>query len=447
MTVLISSTANDQLTQFDLALDSVTLVSSEGKSVSLFSLPQNAEFIHVNGKLEPLITVSIPRGTYTSAQLEVGSGDFACEALDSSGSVFSSQTGVQQVPESGVTVNLTNPITVGGAATAIVLDLQVSQSASWGGCSTSSGTQPFSITPTVVISQMGNSDEFAGGVTMTGLLGLVSSVDASRTHFEVTSANIPLWESDPSGPSWQIYSNNATSYQGITGLSQLVAGMPVDVDAVLQADGSLLATRIAVYDTNIENITISNGPLLSLSASEPVLKAFNMYAEGLLSGGLGGAPFSYGNANFQISDTGNLQSLPFNASFTATNMVAGQNVLISTHALSLEPNPVYMPAATVTLLPQTINGTVSAISSQSGFTTYTVTLAPYDLFPQFAVQPDQTTVLTNPNTVVVYADSKTQMLNTQSIAVGNVVRFYGLIFNDSGTLRMDCAQVNDGVPE
>lgn len=26
-------------------------------------------------------------------------------------------------------------------------------------------------------------------------------------------------------------------------------------------------------------------------------------------------------------------------------------------------------------------------------------------------------------------------------------RFCGLVFNDNGTLRMDCAQINDGVAE
>jgi hypothetical protein len=26
-------------------------------------------------------------------------------------------------------------------------------------------------------------------------------------------------------------------------------------------------------------------------------------------------------------------------------------------------------------------------------------------------------------------------------------RFYGLVFNDNGALRMDCAQVNDGVAD
>ena len=71
----------------------------------------------------------------------------------------------------------------------------------------------------------------------------------------------------------------------------------------------------------------------------------------------------------------------------------------------------------------------------------------HDLFPNLAAQPGQTTVLTNPNTVVVYADSNAQMLNSSALSVGGVFRFYGLVFNDNGTLRMDCAQVNDGVAE
>jgi hypothetical protein len=39
------------------------------------------------------------------------------------------------------------------------------------------------------------------------------------------------------------------------------------------------------------------------------------------------------------------------------------------------------------------------------------------------------------------------MLNKSSLAAGSLFRFYGLVFNDNGTLRMDCAQINDGVTE
>lgn len=48
--------------------------------------------------------------------------------------------------------------------------------------------------------------------------------------------------------------------------------------------------------------------------------------------------------------------------------------------------------------------------------------------------------------MVVYAGN-TQMLNSGAVSVGGLFRFYGLMLNDNGTLRMDCAQVNDGVPE
>jgi hypothetical protein len=49
--------------------------------------------------------------------------------------------------------------------------------------------------------------------------------------------------------------------------------------------------------------------------------------------------------------------------------------------------------------------------------------------------------------VQVYVDGSTQKLNTQSLAAGSTLRFNGLVFNDSGTLRMDCGEVSDGVPQ
>lgn len=230
----------------------------------------------------------------------------------------------------------------------------------------------------------------------------------------------------------------------------LVVGMPVDMDFVIKQDGSLLATRVAVYDTNTTNLSAAYGPPLSIYSSGayqdvyPVMDTLEVEQVGNLTSLTG----FYGgllNATSQISGQfTNLQSLPFVATFNSSNMVDGENVLFSTHEAS--PN-FAEPVTTLTLLPQTIDGTVSAISNEGNFTTYTVTLAPYDLFPNLAVQPSQTTLLTNPNTVVVYADSNTQTLNSRAINVGGVFRFYGLVFNDNGTLRMDCAEVNDGVAE
>jgi hypothetical protein len=90
---------------------------------------------------------------------------------------------------------------------------------------------------------------------------------------------------------------------------------------------------------------------------------------------------------------------------------------------------------------------VTTVSSVGGFKVYTLALAAYDLPPQLAVQAGQTTLLTNPSTIQVYADSSAQMLNSGTVAVGSVLRFNGLLFNDHGTLKMDCAWVKDGVAE
>jgi hypothetical protein len=127
-------------------------------------------------------------------------------------------------------------------------------------------------------------------------------------------------------------------------------------------------------------------------------------------------------------------------------MVAGQNVAVASQVI-MTSGPTRTHATTITLMPQTINATVTGVSSSGGFTVYTVGLAVYDLFPVLAVQPGQTTALQNPSSVEIYVDSNTQMLNSNAIAPGNVLRFNGVIFNDNGVARMVCRQVNDGIAE
>jgi hypothetical protein len=223
--------------------------------------------------------------------------------------------------------------------------------------------------------------------------------------------------------------------------------MPVDMDVAIRADGTLLATRVAVYDTTPSNLSISIGPQAYVTASEPLMNPLAIENQGpdYLGYNGGSTDYNFANAVFQTStQMANVNTLPFAASFNATNMVPGQNIFVTTHSAA---DSLPYQAATITLLPQTIDGTVAALSSNGSFTTYTISLAPYDLFTNLAVLPGQATLLTNPDNVVAYVDSNTQMLNSNSLSVGGVFRFSGLVFNDNGTLRMDCAQVNDGVAE
>jgi hypothetical protein len=442
VTVLASSSANDQLSSFTVMINSLTLTSKSGATINVLASPVSEEFIHLNGHVEPIATVSIPQGDYVSASATV---DFALP-------VCHGQAPGEDLTDSlgggpSETINLPQPITVTGEAMGLVLNLQVNQYPEECPTTTEFVFAPpvaatFNLAPLTIAAQPTNS---ANGLAV-GLEGTIASLGSGGSGI-----NVDALVDGQTSPVWQVSFNGSTLFQGVSGASQLAVGLPVNMDLAIQPDGTFLATRVEAISTDVTTLTLATGPLMNVTNSLPVGFFTDASQEGYLPWGGGGGglgPVNFANAQFQISGQfENLASLPFTASFNVENMVAGQNLTITTQATAIEGGPVYFPATTMTLVPQTINGTVSVISTTDNFTAYTVTLAPYDLFPQFAVQPEQTTLLTSPNTVVVYADSNTQMLNSTSVGVGGVFRFYGLVFNDNGTLRMDCAQVNDGVAE
>ncbi len=445
VTVLLSSAANDQLTEFDIGLQSISLTSQLGKEVSLLSLAngqeQGAEFIHVNGGIDPLLTLSVPQDVYTAATIGVDQSDFACATLTPDGGLATSffQYGATSTnaPSTNVTVSMPSPITVTGDHMALLLELQTLQSANYSSCY-SQGIQQWSITPTFNVTPVALSAQptNAGNGKAFGIDGQITAMNTNG------SLTLTL----PEGPrTLSINTNSATTYQGVSGYSALADGLFVETDGAIQTDGSLLATRIAVQDLSAVQTQI--GPVLQTNESEPVLFMWGRLQQGTALQALGAQAFSLANAAFQVSGQfSNLQSLPFVPSFDYGNMVPGQTVYLTADTLVSSGGYPYTPATTVTLIPQTVDGTVIASSAAGNFTDYTVSLAPYDLFPTLAVQQGQASLLTSPNQIEVYVDGNTQMLNTKAIAAGNTMRFYGLIFNDNGTLRMDCGQVNDGVP-
>ena len=286
----------------------------------------------------------------------------------------------------------------------------------------------------------------SGNGKLSGLDAEVASVGMTGSSLTLTVAGGPFGTRTISASA-----NNQTVFQGINGASALSPGMFLNVDGAIQSDGSLLATRIAVQDPAAINEI--SGPLLFVDSVAPVLTQYGRTELGTLVPDNGQnlyfdiPEFDFSKAAFNISgQLTNLQTLPFVPSFTGSNMVAGQNVSITSPTLSLVGG-VYTPANTITLAPQAINATVVAAQPIGSFVDYTVSLASYDLFPTLANQQGQTTLLNNPSQVEVYVDSNTQKLNKQALAPGSTLRFYGLVFNDNGTLRMDCAQVNDGVTQ
>jgi len=444
--VALSSTANDQVTRFDLTLQTLTLTNQSGNTVTLVGSQQPAEFMHLNGGIEPLMTISVPQGIYTSATATLGGAVFVCLGQVPGGGLgIANYSLINQGP----TVTLPSPITVTGSSMALLLNMQVSDSAIFSACWTNPPFEGFSMTPTFSLTPLtlSSSPTNSGNGKVSGLVATLASVGTTPSSLTLTIPGGPLGTRTLSASS-----NSATVFQGVSGASALAPGMFLNLDGAIQSDSSLLATRIAVESPSA--INESTGPVMFVDAIVPEFQLYGRQEQGLLltdpSGNTGiylDTPnFDFSGAVFQVSGQfTNLQSLPFVPSFNSSNMVAGQNVDVSSQAFVLSGG---MGAQTdsVTLIPQTVHATVVSSSPSGSFTDYTVALASYDLFPTLAVQQGQTTLVSNPSQMEIYVDNNTQMLNTQPLSVGSTLRFYGLVFNDNGTLRMDCGQINDGVP-
>jgi len=443
VSVVASSAGNDQLIQFELTMQNLILAGEDATQAPLVSAPQQVEFMHLNAGGEPLVTVSVPQGVYTKATMTVSYGTFVCAAQESgTDSIAHYSTLPKQV-----TVNLPQPLVVDGNTMTLSLEMLVGQSATLPSDCYEQGFAGDSMTPTFNLTEMTLAAQPTNATNgkLMALEGLVSNTAAAPGGFTVSAADGTAVDTTLN-TTWTVETGANTVFQGIGNAAGLGAGMPVDIDGTLQADGSVLATRVAVLDADTTNLTMNSGPLMQVASSVPVLSQVNQLAEGSEQYVRTWPQYDFGNATFSVwGGLTNMASLPFGASFRASNLVPGQMVAVTTHVTDIPNGPNYTPATTVTLMPQTIDGTVTATATAGGFTTYTVQLAAYDMFPQFAVQGGQPTRLTNPSQVVVYADA-----NAQTVGGGetnNLGRFTGVIFNDNGTLRMDATQVANGVAE
>ena len=447
--LMLTSTGNDKLQSFNVQLTGLTLTSKSGSTVTLFSSnPYTSavpEFSHLNGSTEPFLTVSVPQDTYVSATATVGSAQFTCVEVDpQSGDLDNSTFAYGSTPEAQVTTSLPQPITVTSSPLGIALDLQTATSASYSACS---GGVTYSINPTFFVEALpfGSPNTTSVNGEETTVEGTVASIDANSGSFTVNSAD---------GPIWNVATSADTVFQGISGATALATGQPVDMDIVFDTQGDISARRVEILDTVTANLTYGTGVVTQIAPSQNTLifqsnQSLGFFDQPTQHIGIDGA-LSYANAVFKISGSpSNLASLPFTPVFNASTLTDGQKLAVTTQATTQQGSPTAVPLTTITLMPQTLNGTITNITSTgsgpSALTVYTIALAPYDLFPDLNVQAGQPTRIAHPSEAAVFVQGGS--IGIQNPSVGTPYRFNGLIFNDGGTLKMDCLDILDGVPE
>lgn len=414
---LITDAPADAVLSLSLVVDTITLQDSAGNATTVLSTPVPIEASHLDAVQEPLLPpLNIPQDTYVSATITVGAPVVVYLDPTTGKPVKVNAT----LTSASTTVTFNSPITVSAMSAPICFDLLVGPSVSISG-STVTVTPTFNVTQIPLSKQPTN----GGNGKVTGVAGQVVSVSG-------TNLVIAL----PNGQQLTIATDNNTVVQGIASIAALTAGEVVNVDYLQQQNGTLLAVRITLLPAAKDVLT---GPVTA-TTGKPVTSFTELVRQPL---GPNAPPSATGTSytvtvngttTFGLAPQGGaLPTLPFTPLFSANNMFAGQNVAVVASSIS----GTTAVAGSVALVPQTVGGTVSAMSVTGGYTVYTVTL------------PAQSALgtLTGATSVVVYAGNGTQQMNANAVSVGSTVRFNGLLFNDGGTLRLVALASCDGPPQ
>ncbi|MGB9244492.1 MAG: hypothetical protein WCC03_14150, partial [Candidatus Acidiferrales bacterium] len=134
VTVLLTSTANDQLADFHIEVTGLSLTNKAGQSVTVLNNPDAAndvlggfEFMHLNGAFAPLVSAAIPQDAYSSATVTLARCNFTNISLTPSGGLHTAyfQQGLCSQGTGLTTVNLPLPIVISGTSAVLSLNLQV----------------------------------------------------------------------------------------------------------------------------------------------------------------------------------------------------------------------------------------------------------------------------------------------------------------------------------
>ena len=335
-----------------------------------------------------------------------------------------------------VSLTLASPLVVGDSAMGLLLNLDIPRSTTFvpflAGSSnlTPNGGQT-TFNPVYTISTVALA---AQPTTLED--GLVEDV-----HGQVTaSAAGALTMTSDSGAVLAFNTPASTVFAGPGGTAAPAVGSFVDVDAALQQDGSMLATRIQTEGAGLQYNLV--GQVLQYTEQTYLQNTGREQQGPNLPNGTG-----FYSENVQLATPPQFQiawpngvapsGLPFTPSVTASNIVPGQNVATPVPSLEELSNTDAIPVApTVTLEPQTIDATVTGVTTANGDTTYQVNVFANDFLALFGPSPS----------VTVHVTSGTHTLTTSPLASGSVARFRGLLFNDAGTLRLVATEILDGVP-
>jgi hypothetical protein len=267
------------------------------------------------------------------------------------------------------------------------------------------------------------------------MMGSVSSVSGSS--FSMSSMQ--------AAQNFTFATNSSTVFDGTT-MSSMASGMGVLVDASLQSDGSLLATRV---QSMMESGGVMGGGIITTVTGQPptslIMVMQNGTGTGMMSSyfAAGATVDLSGSTTYDIDQDGmDMSGLPFTPTFDSSDIHAGQSVMpISSSGMMSGGMGGGMmgggsmggtiTASQVELMPQGLTGTASASISGGTTTSFTLTLPSDCAF----------TTLTGATSVIVFQQPETIVSGTSPIASGIAMHAFGLLFYDGGQWKMVAARI------
>jgi Domain of unknown function (DUF5666)/Domain of unknown function (DUF4382) len=410
VTIGITDAPADRVLSFELKIASVTLLQSDGTSVPLINAPREVEVTHLSGTTEAFAKLTIPPGTYTSANIVVAAAEVIF--LDANNKQvkkeFSNLNATVSVP-------LSPALVVANAPLVLILDANVASSVSIDPQAGTVTVNPsFTLKPTALPPAGQENEEDPDDGQLEHIVGQVTNVSGSS--FTIMQGQ--------SGMSLTFSTDANTHLDDFSSLASLTVGAVVRVEAHTLQDGSLLATEVELLSGDEQGEDHGDGEnlqgLISAITGSPVTSFMLLVHDGSgkqMNTGMMGSSATVSvssNTDFRVDDGGlDLSGLTVPA-FSAATLSIAQEVEIDNDSSNAAGGTV--AARRIKLEQQALMGTVSNSSGNQ----FTLTVADDSAFA----------MLTGMKTVTVVTSSKTDRGNNVSTSDSSLVKVRGLLFFD-----------------
>ena len=422
--VNVGDAPSDRLVAFAMTLNSMTLTTSGGSSVPVMSSAATMEMTHLMGTMQPVSLMKIPQGTYTGATI----------TMTNMGIVYMNPSNGQMVQQTiagpmTANVNFSPTVTLGFSPMVANFDLDMANSVAIDNMGNVTFTPMFHVS-TQAGDSSGNSP-YNGG--MQHMMGAVASSSGTSFNFSMMQSSGPM----------TIATNSSTQFMGMSGMGMMSNNQLLAVDAVMQPDGTMMATD--VEDMMSSGGSMAMGLVTSLTGnpvSQLTLIAHDVTGSGMMSSNLGGTmTVSVGSGTSFSIDSVNvdMSNLPFTPTFDSSTISRGQFIDADSSSGMMSGGGMgggMMGGGTLTatdlrLEQQGMAGTVSGYAANGSQASFTLTLPSGSAFA----------TLTGANTITVFQQAGTQLIGLTSIANGNSVHVRGLLFLDAGTYKLVASRI------